>query len=177
MNETEVAADVEFAAMKSVLEALEPLDANSRQRVFEYVGARLEICPVRDPRSSSLGTNERARLQPERGASSTPGRDFATLAELHDAASPQGHKARVLVTAYWLQIIEGEENFVSYSVNKALKDLGHGVSNITGELDALRQEKPALVLQLKKAGKTRQARKTYKITSAGIAAVEEMIDG
>lgn len=177
MNASQVAADVEFAAMKSVLEALEPLEANSRQRVFEYIAARLEICPVRDTRSSSLAANEKNSQQPEHGESSTPQHDFATLAELHDAANPATDKARVLVTAYWLQIIEGGESFVSYSVNKALKDLGHGVSNITGALDVLRQEKPALVLQLKKAGKSRQARKTYKITSAGVAVVEGMIDG
>lgn len=177
MSETEVAPDVEFAAMKSVLEALEPLEANSRQRVLEYIAARLEICPVCDARSSSLGGGEKDREQPELRESSTSQRDFATLAELHDAANPQSNKERVLVTAYWLQIIEGGENFVSYSVNKALKDLGHGVSNITGALDALRQEKPAMVLQLKKAGKSRQARKTYKLTSAGVVAVEEMIDG
>ena len=177
MSVTEFAADVEFAAMRSVFEALEPLEANSRQRVLEYIAARLEIHPVRDARSSSLGGSEEAREQPDLRESSTSQRNFATLAELHDAANPQSINERVLVTAYWLQIIEGGEHFVSYSVNRALKDLGHGVPNITGALDALRQEKPAMVLQLKKAGKTRQARKTYKITSAGVVAVEEMIDG
>ncbi len=82
-----------------------------------------------------------------------------------------------MVAAYWLQVCQGAESFVSYSVNKALKNLGHGVSNVTGAFDALRRSKPALVLQLRKAGKSRQARKTYKVTKAGVAAVEEMIDG
>jgi hypothetical protein len=38
-------------------------------------------------------------------------------------------------------------------------------------------QKPALVLQLKKAGKSRQARKTYKVTVAGVKAVEAMLRG
>jgi hypothetical protein len=55
--------------------------------------------------------------------------------------------------------------------------LGHGLINITAALDDLREAKPALVLQVGKSGKSRQARKTYKLTIAGIKSVEEMIGG
>jgi hypothetical protein len=58
-----------------------------------------------------------------------------------------------------------------------LKNLGQGLANITNAIDGLRNQKPALVLQLKKSGKSQQARKTYKLTVAGIKAVEVMIDG
>ena len=177
MSKTEFGDDVEFAAMKAVLAALAPLDVQSRQRVFAYVAARLEISEVGATRSSSQGSGEENREQPEFEVDSAPQREFATLAELHEAASPHSNRDRVLVAAYWLQVIEGRDSFVSYSVNQALKDLGHGVSNITEAFDALKRQKPALVLQLKKAGKSRQARKTYKITNAGVVAVEEMIDG
>ena len=177
MSEAEFGDDMEFAAMKAVLVALEPLDVQSRQRVLAYVAARLEISPVGTVRSSTVGGGEENRGESEPEADSTPHREFATLAELHEAASPQSNSERVLVAAYWLQVIEGRDSFVSYSVNQSLKDLGHGVRNITERFDALKRQKPALVLQLKKAGKSRQARKTYKITTAGVAAVEEMIDG
>jgi hypothetical protein len=36
---------------------------------------------------------------------------------------------------------------------------------------------PRLVLQLKKSGKSQQARKRYKLTTAGITEVERMIKG
>ncbi len=177
MSETEVKVDVEFAAMESVYKVLKPLEADSRQRVFEYIAARLEISAVRGKQSSSLVGSEENEEQLELEEGSTPQHEFATLAELHDTANPRSIKERVLVAAYWLQVIEGADSFVSYSVNQALKDLGHGVSNMTGAFDALKRQTPALVLQLKKAGKSRQARKTYKLTKAGIVAVEEMIDG
>jgi hypothetical protein len=61
-------------------------------------------------------------------------------------------------------------------VNKELKLLGEGVPNITMAVDALRSQKPALAVQLQKSGKTRQARKTYKLTVAGIKEVERMIN-
>ena len=40
--------------------------------------------------------------------------------------------------------------------------------NITAALDDLKEVQPQLVLQLKKSGKSRQARKTYKISVAGV---------
>ena len=169
--------DREFTAMQTVFGALEPLDGDSRQRVVEYIVARLGISAARDAPSGSLASDERRGGQPEQEEGSPSERGFATLAELHDATDPQSDKDRVLVTAYWLQVCEGAASFLGYSVNKALKDLGHGVSNVTGAVDALKRPKPALVLQTKKAGKSRQARKIYKLTDAGVAAVKAMIDG
>ena len=177
MEKRKEAVDKEFAAMESAFKALEELDPDSRQRVFDYIAARLEISGKRDLRSTYSDGAEEDGVQPDLDDSPTPQREFATLAELHDAANPRSSKDRVLVTAYWFQVIEGEDSFVAYSVNTALKDLGHGVSNVTGAFGQLMRQKPALVLQLKKAGKSRQARKTYKITKAGIVTVREMIDG
>jgi hypothetical protein len=42
-------------------------------------------------------------------------------------------------------------------------------------LGALQGRKPALVRQVAKSGRTRQARKKYKLTTAGISAVRAMI--
>ena len=177
METPKVGADKEFSAMQTVFGALEPLDPESRQRVFEYIAARLGISAVQGAWSSSPARDTEDGEQAVLEEGSTTEAGFATLAELHDAACPRSVKDRVLVTAYWLQVCEGADNFVSYSVNRALKDLGHGASNVTAAFDALRQSKPALVLQLKKAGKSRQARKTYKVTSAGVAAVKAMVNG
>ena len=177
MDSIKVVAEKEFAAMQSVFSALEPLKEDSRKRVLEHIAALLGNSAVQDVRSSSLVGDEKNGVQPILSEGSASEREFATLAHLHDSTNPVSEKDRVLVTAYWLQVCEGAENFPSFSVNKALKDLGHGVSNITGAFDALMRPKPALVLQLKKAGKSRQARKTYRVTEAGIAAVKAMIDG
>ena len=177
MSGPDAVPDREFAAMQSVYEALEPLDTESRRRVFEYIGARLGISAARRAPSSPAVDAEEIREEGHEVEPSASEREFATLADLQDAANPALDKDRVLVTAYWLQICEGAENFGAYSVNQALKELGHGVSHITHAFDALRRPKPSLILQLKKAGKSRQARKTYKVTEAGVAAVRAMIDG
>jgi DNA-binding PadR family transcriptional regulator len=44
-------------------------------------------------------------------------------------------------------------------------------------LGTLIKQKPSFVLQLRKSGNTKQARKSYKLTEAGIRAVRNMISG
>ncbi|GAA1661763.1 hypothetical protein [Microbacterium lacus] len=71
--------------------------------------------------------------------------------------------------------MEGKTAFGSLELNKMLKDLGHGVTDTAHVMGALISQKPSLILQLKKSGKSRQARKTYKVTAAGKKAVEQLI--
>ncbi len=178
MGAPESELDVEFEAMRQIFEALEPLEAQSRARVFDYIAARLEISrgSLSLPASSTaIARNNQDQQTDDQGDLS--GNKFSSLAELYEAASPASDKDRVLVAAYWLQVCEGADSFVGLSVNKALKDLGYGVTNITNACAALKRQQPALVLQLKKSGTSKQARKTYKVTLAGIATVETMIGG
>ena len=73
---------------------------------------------------------------------------------------------------YFLQFQQGQSDFGAYEVNAALKNLGEGVGNITTAFDTLKARKPADVIQLKKSGTSKQARKTYKVTLHGKTAVE-----
>ena len=102
---------------------------------------------------------------------------YNSFAELFDAAQPKSNGDCALVAGYWLQVCQGAESFDGQSANSALKNLGHGLTNVTNAVDTLKNQKPALALQLKKSGTSQQARKTYKITVAGIKAVEAMIRG
>ena len=48
MEKQETGFDDELTAIQTVLETLKPLEPDSRQRVIEYVTARLEISTVRE---------------------------------------------------------------------------------------------------------------------------------
>ena len=102
---------------------------------------------------------------------------FEAFAELFEATNPSTEREKGLVAAYWAQICQAQPSFGSQALNDALKDLGHGVGNITDALSALKDERPALLLQLKKSGTSKQARKTYKLTQEGIRRVQSMIVG
>lgn len=170
-------ADSEFAAMQSVYTALEGLNEEARARVLDYVSSRLGVVGAQKARPTFTQDGHDKREEeveaPEPGSSSS----FGSFAELYDATQPKSQPEKALVGGYWLQVCDGADSFDSFSVNKELKNLGEGMANITSALDALKTQKPALCLQLKKAGKSRQARKTYKLTVAGIKAVEAMIGG
>jgi len=103
--------------------------------------------------------------------------NYSSFAELFDAALPKSNADRALVAGYWLQVCQGAESFGGQAVNTELKHLGEAIANITNALESLKTQKPALALQLKKSGKSQQARKSYKITVAGVRAVEAMING
>jgi hypothetical protein len=171
--------DAELAAMKDIFERLNDLEADARTRVINYVLARLDIATnwasARRRPAADAGDDEHDENDNELERKQANAPKFSTFAELFNAARPETHAHMALVAGYWLQVCQGAEYFNSFSANAELKHQGHRVDNITAAINALRAQKPALVIQLRKSGKSRQARKTYKVTPAGIQAVEEMI--
>jgi len=177
MSDLETQSDPEFAAIKTIYGALAPLDDDARTRVISYVVARFAVTLQRAPGGPRQGgaTKEDGEpaLKEEEGAAPK----YANFAELYDAARPTTNADKALIAGYWLQVCQGAESFDGLSANRELKNLGEGLTNITNAIENLKSQSPALALQLKKSGSSQQARKTYKITIAGIKAVEVMING
>jgi len=160
--------DPELDALASVSKALAELTEEQRRNVLLYVNARYGGQFV--PRAS-----EKSGVASEAGAGERGNREYASLGDFFDAADPQTEADRVLVVAYWMQVIEGAADFESFPVNKELKQLGHTVSNITRALDSLIGQTPRLILQTGKSGSTQQARKKYKVTREGTKRVQSML--
>ena len=151
----------ELEAMKKVSDALEDLDEGARVRVLSWAVSKYSVV---------VAANAVGKAPPHSADESQHG-DFA---DLFHAALPQSHAERALVAAFWIAQESGEP-FQSQSLNALLKDLGYQVANITDALSQNMRERPALVVQTKKSGSTRQARKTYKITDAGMRRVKSMM--
>jgi len=88
--------------------------------------------------------------------------------DLFDNVNPKFEMEKALTAAYWFQEVWNHGSWQAQSLNNILKDVGHGIGNITDALDRAQRCKPALVRQMAKAGRSRQARKTYKLTTAGL---------
>lgn len=166
--------DSELRSMHEVLKAVDGLDEATRKRVIAWAAERLGVV---------LG---RGRLQPAVGGGNGLASEnisenqelaFSTFAELFNAISPANNPQKALVAAYWLQVCSGQEQFSSQSVNKELQDLGHAIQNVTQAFTQLKERKPALAIQVKKSGKSQQARKLYKLTRAGIDMVNGLLQG
>lgn len=176
-----MSGDAELDAMLAMKEALEVLEPEVQERVVWWAIKRFDLSVKTGSGNGSkdedLDEDDSADQDSRKDHGGGEGVQFEFFAELYDAAGPTTDKDRLLVACYWQQKIIGEVAFHAFSLNKELKNLGHGVDDISRKLDALIKEKPALVLQLKKAGSTRQAKKTYKLTVEGIKKVEAMIAG
>ena len=158
--------DPEFSAMNVLYAALEPLDSEARKRVVAYIVARLGMThggPILDSGPIDLGGDQEPDLENETNIAPK----YGTLAELCDATHPTTAAHKALVAGYWLQVCQGGESFDGFSANKELKHLGEGVANITVAMDALKSQKPALALQLKKAARaSRRERFTKSLLPA-----------
>jgi len=158
----------EVEAMGKLEGALECLGPDERGRVLRWAFERFGATPhqkLEDGRSLAIAK------------AGVPNGDDAheDLDELYSRATPNTEPERALVAAYWVQEVRGDGAFDAQTVNAKLKDLGHGVSNITRALDELKKRKPQLVIQIQKTGKSKRARKRYKVTSAGKGEVQRML--
>jgi hypothetical protein len=148
--------------MVSVSAALDGLDVDAQARVLRWAAQKYNI---------ASGTTMRAgdHLVDEGDDSNAGGTSqFNAFVDLYDAVSPDTSVEKVLVGSYWLQVVQGGSSWSSLQVNNLLKDTGNGVESIHHRLETAQSQKPALVRQISKTGKSRQGRKTYKLTTAGI---------
>jgi hypothetical protein len=160
----------EIEAMKKLAAALEPLDDAARARALQWAVSRYRT--GRLPVVINTGAYPDMTGDGDSGAQLSP---FETFAHLFEAANPKTESEKALIASYWAQVCENQASFAAQTLNTQLKDLGHRVGNITEALSALKADKPALILQLKKSGTSRQARKTYKLTQEGIRRVKTML--
>ena len=161
-------SDIEITAIGAIAEIVEGLKEDQRGRVIRYIVERFNIAGATRSTKTPAGSSE---AEPQIETRS----EFEDFASLVDAAHPETDQMRALVAGYWLQACKGGPSFDAQSANTELKHLGHPSSNITVALGALINQKPALVLQLRKSGNTKQARKSYKITESGIRKVRAML--
>jgi hypothetical protein len=161
--------DKEIAAMQQVSAALASLDNESTARVIRWAAERYSvgITPLRAPAAVPKDALAPNTVQ------NTP--SPTDIGDLYSAADPSDDGERVLVVAYWYQTLQGEGELDSQRINGQLKDLGHGISHMPHVLDGLMSTRPRLMIQLKKQGRTRQARQKFKLTAEGIKKVQEMI--
>jgi hypothetical protein len=162
----------ELEAMKIVASAIEGV-ANSeiRGRVLRWACERfgVTVSPKLRPRTedgAAPGSENREQESPS---------EYESAAELLALSGAETDTDKTLVIGYWFQRIQNQGDLESQTLNTELKHLGHGVANITRALDNLMKQKPQLVIQLRKSGISKQARKKYKITAAGITRVQQML--
>ncbi len=175
-------SDPEINAMSALNTALADLDEDVRGRVLRWAAERYGV----NLKSSAGGRHGSGAADGTGGAAgggiteedvAEEPHVYEHFADLFAKAQPKTEVDKALVAAYWLQAIEGHTTWQSAALTKELKNLGHAIGNITDALSKNMNKKPQRIVQLQKSGSAKQARKTYKVTHAGLTVVQEMLSG
>lgn len=174
MSEQSTDPLAEVTAMQKIVEAVESLDQAAIGRILRWAADRYGVTSSTSKKGTKPDTHDSDESGNEDNAVFNL-EQFSTLADLFAETGPKTDADKALVGGYWFQYHDKKQDFGAQEVNTALKHMGHGVGNITDAFDALKARKPAQVMQVKKAGTSKQARKRYKLTTAGKNAVELMV--
>jgi hypothetical protein len=92
-----------------------------------------------------------------------------------DAVKPTNGLERILAAAYYHQVVQGDPDFDSQTLNTELKHLGYPSANITRDMVRLVDRSPKLVIQTRKEGTSQQARKKFRLTTEGVRTIESLL--
>ena len=168
--------DPEIAAMATISSALDTLEEPARERVLRWARDRYGVAKPTTLREAALapGTASlRSDTLPREQAIS----QFSDVADVYAAANPSSDGEKVLVVGYWFHAVRGDSELDSQAINTELKNLGYPIGNVTRAVTSLATSVPRLVVQTKKSGSTKQARKKFKLTVEGMKRVEQMLGG
>lgn len=172
--DAEVVVDQEITAMAEIAEALKPLQPEEVKRVLRWASEK--FLP-KDQRGFGQEYSVGAHTDAGATVAVPHPNTFTGIADLFDSAAPDTGLEKILVAAYWFQVVQAMEDFDSQSLNTELKHLGHPSANITRDMDSLMNRVPKLILQTRKEGTARQARKKFKLTREGMRVVERLLSG
>jgi hypothetical protein len=163
----------ELSAMVQVEQALQDLPEEERGRVLAWASSRFGVIipPPKgvSPKAADIASGD----HPEDEHGSSPS-EVSSLAEFYDLTAPTSDGEKALVVGYWIQFKEGASELEAQRINSELKHLGHGIGNVTRALETLKAQKPALMIQKRKEGTTKQARKKFVVTNEGKKHVDKM---
>ncbi len=78
---------------------------------------------------------------------------------------------KILLMAAYLQERLNFKEISSYDINFRLKRIGHGVQNISSSINGIlkrKQREAPLMMELKKEGASKQARRKFRVTDDGL---------
>jgi hypothetical protein len=159
----------DLRALEEILNTLEPLNKEEQIRVLRWTVEKLGMESLGLSLAAALRQDVR-KIHPVTAAFERHTSGFQSTAEFLAAADLQTDADRVLCAALYLQDLSGdapERTLTGKEINDALKELGHGVKNITDCINTLKNRKPQHMIQIRKSGKSNQSWKEYRVTNAG----------
>lgn len=160
----------ELTAMQAVADALTDLSDEEKTRVLAWILDYFKFSQDDTPHEAIAKKDDISR-------DASGAEEFRFFGDLFAAVDPRTNEDKALVAAYWIQVVQGNDQWQSATIQKELKDLGHAIRNVSDAIACCEKKRPQKIVQLKKNGKSRQARKTFKLSEAGIQYIQNKLYG
>jgi len=172
------------ALLDEINEAISGYDPVLKERARDLLlerafGARAGRSAARaaggDEGEGAAGGEEAPRRRGRPRGSGAPRRATGGISALVEQWKPETMAERALLGAYVLARGRPDRTVTSQAINAELKRNGLPVPNITRAIESNLRARPPLMVQKKKMGTTRQARKQYALTQEGVDLVESKL--
>ncbi len=150
--------------INAALESYDPVLKEKARDVLLKQAFGVEANSVKPPASSGKGQVAPVEANP------------IAFHQLVEKWTPDTQAEWSLLASYYFQEVLGKESLTAFEINKELKQHGAVISNITVSLEENINQNPALMRQIGKAGKTKQAKKKYIVTTNGINFVKDKLN-
>ncbi len=164
--------DPEIKALNDCYAALKGIEPDAIERTLVWLTKKFAIKPTSSVVAAPHKPEAHAENTVAAGDSGSVGNGsdiltFPTPGEFLAGLNLTNDNERALAVAAYLQKKEPDCELSGFVVNKELRHAGHGLENITRAIQVWVDSRPQLMIQLRKSGTTRQAKKNYKVTGEG----------
>lgn len=182
--------DPEIIAMSETFEALKHLSTEQIRRIIHWIKDRFGLVEGKAPAEPTVTISEPvparkeeviAEAVPEPIVKEEPPApkpphkkdliDYDTVLDLFAEANVKKVSDKILLMAAYLQERLNFKEISSYDINFRLKRIGHGVQNISSSINGIlkrKQREAPMMMELKKEGASKQARRKFKVTDEGL---------
>jgi len=143
-------------------------------RVARAAAPRAQAEPAGD---AAEGEEQPRRRGRPRGSTNARRTGAGGISSAIERWKPETMAERALLGAWVLARGRPDRTVTSQAINAELKRNGLPVPNITRAIESNLRSRPPLMVQKKKMGTTRQARKQYALTQEGADLVESKLSG
>lgn len=171
------------ALLDEINEAISGYDPVLKERARDLLlerafGARsAPRAAAADEGEAGAAGEEAPRRRGRPRGSTTTRRATGGISGLVERWKPETMAERALLGAFVLARGRPDRTVTSQAINAELKRNGLPVPNITRAIESNLRARPPLMVQKKKMGTTRQARKQYALTQEGVDLVESKLGG
>jgi hypothetical protein len=167
---------------QSETKAEEPEEEDTPEEKAETVNEEEPTEEAETPEEETADEEEISDIEPEDDSTTDPLKGlglkrYKSIETLFLSSNIKTVASKILLAAAYLQEKMGYDEISSFDINSRLKKMGYGVSNISNSLNTLLKKEPPLMIQTRKDGDSKQAKRKFQVTEEGLKVARTYLRG